>query len=61
MTDYSANVQAFVPNRDGNLANFSSFQLVYYIVHDGSRIGLTEDFDIGLKGDSIGTHSIQSF
>lgn len=43
MTGYTPVNKAFVQNENGNLVPFSDFQVVAYIIHDGSRVNLTND------------------
>jgi hypothetical protein len=46
MTGYSANVEPFVPDSEKNYLPFSTFQPLYYIIHDGDRIGKTKDYNV---------------
>ncbi|CAN9197812.1 unnamed protein product [Alternaria alternata] len=46
MTGYSANVAAFVNTTGGEYVPFGSFKFAYYIIHDGRRIGLTDNYVI---------------
>jgi hypothetical protein len=56
MTGYDGKRGAFVLDQTGNLALFSDFQYIDYIIHDGDRIGLTKDYiisgnvSVGLPG-----------
>jgi hypothetical protein len=54
MTGYSANVQAFVKVRDGNLVPFNTFRRVYFIIHDGNRVNKTDDFPVIYTGSVDG-------
>ena len=44
MTGYSGNVKPYVPDLDGNFIPFNNFSIVLYTIHDGKRIGQTDDF-----------------
>lgn len=44
MTGYNSNNVAFVETADGSLARFSSFQPILYVIHDGSRVGLSDGY-----------------
>lgn len=59
MTGYSSNIQPFVAI-DGKLAPFSDFLLVKYIIHDGSRIGLSDDHIVAAVHDNSSepTHAV---
>lgn len=46
MTGYSGNVEAYIPDSNGNNILFSSFRPLYYILHDGDRVGLTKDYEV---------------
>lgn len=46
MTGYSGNVEAYVPDSDNNNILFSSFRPLYYVVHDGNRVGLTDNYEV---------------
>jgi hypothetical protein len=46
MTGYSGNVEAYVPDANGNNILFSSFRPLYYVIHDGNRIGLSENNEV---------------
>lgn len=46
MTGYSGNVEAYVPDSNNNNIPFSSFRPLYYVIHDGNRVGLTEDYEV---------------
>ncbi|KZM27916.1 uncharacterized protein EKO05_0010306 [Ascochyta rabiei] len=46
MTGYSGNVEAYVPDSAGNNILFSSFRPLYYVIHDGSRVNLTDDYEV---------------
>ena len=42
------------------MMNASAFDQVAYIIHDGERIGKTENFVVPLKATSMGRHDIWS-
>lgn len=44
MTGYDSNNISFIETLDGSLARFSSFEPVLYVIHDGSRVGLTDGY-----------------
>ncbi len=44
MTGYTPHIKAFVTSETGVLIPYSDFQPVVYIVHDGSRVNLTDDY-----------------
>ncbi|KAI1380584.1 hypothetical protein F4677DRAFT_403956 [Hypoxylon crocopeplum] len=44
MTGYTTIVEAFIPNYDGSYIPYSDFQPIAYIIHDGQRVNLTEDY-----------------
>jgi hypothetical protein len=46
MTGYTTNVKAYVPDRSSNLIAFDSFRKVQFVIHDGDRIGRTEDYPV---------------
>ena len=41
---YTGNVGAYVSDVNGNLVSFSQFGYIEYVVRDGDRIGLIEDY-----------------
>ncbi|RYN99605.1 hypothetical protein AA0120_g1957 [Alternaria tenuissima] len=43
MTGYSANVDAFIQTTGGEYVPFNAFSFAYFVIHDGSRIGLEDD------------------
>jgi hypothetical protein len=51
MTGYSANVQSFVQDNESSYVPFNSFEYLYYIIHDGDRIGKWKDFRV--KGREV--------
>jgi hypothetical protein len=51
MTGYSANLQAFVEDGGKNYVPFKSFRHLFYVLHDGERIGLTNDFEVAAFDD----------
>jgi hypothetical protein len=46
MTGYSANVQSFVQDLDGNYLPFNTFRYLFYIVEDGERIGKSNNLTL---------------
>lgn len=48
MTGYSPRNAAYVRDYNDNLAAFSRFHPVMYIIQDGSRIGLADEYPIVL-------------
>lgn len=46
MTGYSGNVQPFVGEADKAYLPFNSFQPLYYVIHDGDRVGKTKEYNI---------------
>ncbi|KAI1779343.1 hypothetical protein F4818DRAFT_247220 [Hypoxylon cercidicola] len=56
MTGYTTIVEAFVPDYDGNYVPYADFQAIAYIIHDGERVNLTEDYAIPflVRGESDG-------
>jgi hypothetical protein len=44
MTGYSGNRGAFVMDVDGNLVSFSEYRYVEYVVYDGHRVGLIDNY-----------------
>jgi hypothetical protein len=46
MTGYSANVEPFVQDSELRYLPFRDFQPLYYIVHDGDRVGRPKDFNV---------------
>lgn len=60
MTGYSGNVEAYIPDSNGNNILFSSFRPLYYILHDGDRVGLTKDYEVlAAQEDGKRTHMTQ--
>ena len=55
MSGYDSNVASRIQDRDGNLISFRDFERPIYVVHDGSRVNLTDDYLITAQYD--GTHS----
>ena len=50
MTGYSANVQSLVHDlSDDNYIPFKSFKYLFYVIHDGKRVGLTDDYKVTTK------------
>jgi hypothetical protein len=52
MTGYNANVEPYVPDRNGNYIRIDGWRQVRIIVHDGWRINQTANFPVS---GSIGT------
>lgn len=46
MTGYSGNVVPRVPDDSGNYIPFNNFSIVMYTLHDGERIGLTNEYHV---------------
>ncbi|KAI0457980.1 hypothetical protein F5B21DRAFT_462399 [Xylaria acuta] len=46
MSGYTPEMDAYVQDVDGNFVQYTEFQLLNYIIHDGWRIGLNEDYPI---------------
>ncbi|KAI0181064.1 hypothetical protein GGR52DRAFT_522730 [Hypoxylon sp. FL1284] len=46
MTGYTAVVNSYVRDYDGNYISFSQFRPLAYIIHDGQRVNLTEDYTV---------------
>ncbi len=46
MTGYSANVGPYIPDRNGSFIPFSEWRRTAYIIHDGSRINLTDEYHV---------------
>lgn len=44
MTGYNSLTTAVIKTKDGLYVPFSSFQPVLYMIHDGSRVGLTDEY-----------------
>jgi len=44
LAGYSANVDVFVITTEGNYVPFSSFEFAQFIISDGRRIGLGDDY-----------------
>ena len=57
MTGYSANVQSYVQDASQNYLPFSTFSYVFYVIHDGHRAGLVDDYPVVLRPQSIGKYS----
>lgn len=53
MTGYSANNQAVVKTTDVAQVLFSQFQRARYVIHDGDRVGLTNQISIGSDDDEM--------
>jgi hypothetical protein len=45
-TGYTTSTKAFVLNADKALIPYSDFDTVIYIIHDGARINLTDDYPV---------------
>jgi hypothetical protein len=52
MTGYSANVSSFVTTggTEGTIP-FNTLKPIYYVIHDGERIGKTKDYQLTEKTD----------
>ncbi|KAI0814071.1 hypothetical protein GGR55DRAFT_633933 [Xylaria sp. FL0064] len=46
LSGYSPNTGAYVKDVDGNFVPYNEFRLLSYIIHDGKRINLTDDYTI---------------
>lgn len=46
MTGYDSNNTGYVNLTDNTQVPFSAFQPVLYVIHDGSRVGLTDDYKV---------------
>ncbi|KAF3043593.1 hypothetical protein E8E11_004926 [Didymella keratinophila] len=46
MTGYSGNVVPRVPDNSGNYIPFNNFSIVMYTIHDGERIGLSNEYHV---------------
>lgn len=46
MTGYSANAKAYINATDGNFVPFDAFRRLTFIIHDGSRVNLTDDYAV---------------
>lgn len=46
LSGYTANTRAMVEDRKGDFIRFNKFQFVEFIIHDGTRVGLTNDFPV---------------
>ena len=58
MTGYMTANVPYIKTREGHMMNASAFDQVAYIIHDGERIGKTENYVVPLKATSIGRHDI---
>lgn len=54
MTGYTADAQAFVNETSGNMSPMKDFHPIVYTIHDGERIGKTNDFQVTVPWDSDG-------
>jgi hypothetical protein len=52
MTGYSANVQAFVEDHSKNYVPYNSFRYLFYVIHDGERVGLSNDYPVTVYDDN---------
>ncbi|OTA99681.1 hypothetical protein M426DRAFT_67361 [Hypoxylon sp. CI-4A] len=52
MTGYTTIGKAFVPDFNSNYIPFSNFQPIVYVIHDGSRIDLTDDYPVPMDDNS---------
>lgn len=46
MTGYDSNNTGYVNMTDDTQVPFSAFQPVLYVIHDGSRVGLSDDYKV---------------
>jgi hypothetical protein len=46
MTGYSGNVVPRVPDNSANYIPFNNFSIVMYTIHDGERIGLSNEYHV---------------
>ncbi|KAF2440444.1 hypothetical protein P171DRAFT_100866 [Karstenula rhodostoma CBS 690.94] len=56
MTGYTSAQKAYVPDhQNGNMIRFDNFGLLLYTIHDGERVGLTNEYLVttGKTGDPI--------
>jgi hypothetical protein len=44
MTGYVPVTQPFIADKNENLFRFSELKLLYYVIHDGQRVGLTPNY-----------------
>jgi len=58
MTGYSARTEAFVTDAQQNLVPLSSFILAGYTIHDGSEIGLANDYVVPFSDESLSMKQI---
>jgi hypothetical protein len=49
-TGYTPTTEPFILTFDHNFVAFSYFQPLAYVIHDGSRVGLTADYQVPLFG-----------
>lgn len=54
MTGYMAVSVPYVESRDGNMIGASAIDQVAYIIHDGHRIGKTDDYIVPFKIKGMG-------
>ena len=50
LTGYKAKVDSFVKMTQGNYVPFSSFDYVSFVIYDGSRIGLRDNYIVKTGG-----------
>ena len=52
MTGYTSAIKSYVPDhQDNNLIRFDRFDPVMYIIHDGSRAGLQDEYAVTMPRD----------
>jgi len=54
MTGYSANVESYVQDAARNYVRFSAFEYAFYVVHDGARVGLYDDYPVSIRPHGTG-------
>ena len=61
MTGYNSAVEAFIKDPNNNLINFADFKRVVYIIHDGERVGLSNETVLPLtRGSKISRDNMVS-
>jgi hypothetical protein len=62
MTGYTSLLTSFVPDhQDGNMIQFKNMDLLLYTIHDGERVGLTNDYFVTVNAASVGTNPFLKF
>jgi hypothetical protein len=49
MTGYSANVEPYVQDRTQNFLPFRTFEYVFFVIHDGSKVGLEDEYAVTVR------------